>query len=187
MKKLIHFLCSIAILFSLQTQAVSLNEALQKQQKAAASERKFANKQLTESAKNVLSLIQVKNAEDDRCTIGGGSCYLDSQCCSDNCRSGTCQAGAGGCSIGGSSCYLDSQCCSDNCRSGTCQEGSGGCSDGGGSCYLDSQCCSGNCRSGTCQTACSTSGDSCTYDHECCAGNCNSRGECGADLPPNCY
>lgn len=184
---MIYSLCSLAIFFALQTQAVSVTESLNRQQKAAISEKKFAGKQLSESAKNVLELIKGKNkAESGNCTIGGGGCNFDSDCCSDNCFSGKCQAGVGGCSIGGSSCNFDSDCCSDNCFSGRCQDGNG-CSSGGGSCNFDSDCCSGNCFSGKCQAACGSTGESCTYDHECCAGNCNSRGECGADLPPNCY
>ncbi len=115
------------------------------------------------------------------CTIGGGHCSFDSDCCSDNCHAGVCQAGSGGCSIGGSNCSFDSDCCSDNCHAGVCQAGSGKCTDGGGSCSFDSDCCSDNCYAGTCQSACTSQGDACTYDHECCAGNCNSRGRCGTE------
>jgi hypothetical protein len=137
------------------------------------------------SSRNLSAKKDVASAAAS-CTIGGGHCSFDSDCCSDNCASGICQAGSGGCTIGGGSCSFDSDCCSDNCHSGTCQAGSGKCTDGGGSCSFDSDCCSDNCYSGTCQSACTSQGDSCTYDHECCAGNCNSVGRCGAEPDPRC-
>lgn len=187
MKSITPLLCTIATFFSLQAKAVDFNEAQLRQQRASISEKKFAGKNLTESAKNVLSLIKpMAPPNDSRCTIGGGSCDYDSDCCSDNCSSGKCQAGVGGCTIGGGSCDYDSDCCSSNCNSGKCQSGVGGCTNGAGSCDYDSDCCSGNCHSGKCQTACSVSGESCTYDFECCAGNCNNRHICGADVPPHC-
>lgn len=123
----------------------------------------------------------------DSCTAGGGHCNFDSDCCSDNCYSGSCQAGGGGCTIGGGHCNFDSDCCSDNCYSGTCQAGSSKCSDGGAHCNFDSECCSSNCYSGTCQAACTSTGEACTQDFECCGGNCNAFGRCGDEpTDPRC-
>lgn len=155
------------------SKARSLESILKMHAAASRNERPLA-------AKNLSAKKDVASASSS-CTIGGGRCSFDSDCCSDNCASGVCQAGSGGCTIGGGSCSFDSDCCSDNCASGVCQAGSGKCTDGGGSCSFDSDCCSDNCYSGTCQAACTSQGNSCTYDHECCAGNCNSRGMCGSE------
>lgn len=173
------------VLVSETTNASNVTDIKQQHQKASVAERKLAEQiGISESSRNVLKLINTnKAASPDFCTIGGGSCSFDSDCCSGNCYSGTCQAGAGGCTVGGGSCSFDSDCCSSNCSSGTCQSGTG-CTNGGGSCSFDSDCCSGNCRSGACQAACISTGESCTYDHECCGGNCNSHSRCGSE--PNC-
>lgn len=134
--------------------------------------------QLLEKSKQ--TRVTEKGIQND-CSLGGSGCTFDSDCCSDNCMSGTCQPGFS-CTSGGGSCTFDSDCCDDNCTSGTCGFDGGGCTSEG-SCTFDSDCCSGNCTGGSCGISCYQNGTSCTYDMECCGGDC-SYGTCGGGWTP---
>ncbi len=91
--------------------------------------------------------VQKEPVGGNDCSTGGASCAIDSDCCSDNCRSGKCQSGFGGCSYGGARCVMDSDCCSDNCRSGECQQS---CVSDGSYCTSNSECCTSSCHNNSC-------------------------------------
>jgi hypothetical protein len=80
------------------------------------------------------------------CEQNGGSCSQDSDCCQQDCESGTC------CLTNGNSCQSNSDCCNGNCSNGSCQaSGGGGCAQDGGQCTQNSDCCNSDCNAGTCQ------------------------------------
>jgi hypothetical protein len=82
------------------------------------------------------------------CTPDGGSCTLDSECCTGICDSysGTC-----GCEADGTHCHRDSDCCTGVCNEATtlC-----GCAPSGIVCLRNSDCCSGTCIPGIYNSTC---------------------------------
>lgn len=89
------------------------------------------------------------------CQANGTTCTSASQCCSEICSAGKCEAPAA-CQPTGGVCTSGSDCCSGlSCQiplgstSGTCQEGAT-CSSSGQACSLTDPCCTGlSCRTAT--------------------------------------
>lgn len=185
---ILTFTFSFFLAMSVYAKGNTQQDTFRLHQKAAKAEVRRAGNPKQIDILKLLAEKSLTQKTTQNCTIGGGHCDFDSDCCSDNCDSGKCQAGVGGCTVGGGSCDFSSDCCSNSCYSGTCQEGNGSCLGGGTHCSFDSDCCSDNCYSGTCQATCGSTDDSCTYDHDCCGGNCNRLGRCGAEPSPgdNC-
>ena len=75
----------------------------------------------------------------------GGSCMVDSQCCSAHCDGGRCAPAPAACLPTGEGCSDDggATCCTGFCnpRTGRCDLGSGACREASSPCNIDSDCC----------------------------------------------
>ena len=121
------------------------------------------------------------------CTVAGGSCTTDGQCCSRSCdvAAGKCASSVATCGGTGTSCAVPTDCCNLQCDTarGVCSAAAA-CTADGASCASPGECCSGTCTGATCQalnTACKTAGNPCTATDGgtggCCSGLC-SAGKC---------
>lgn len=124
----------------------------------------------------------VKRCIDESfCKAPGAACTQASQCCSLSCD-GTCQTTGNLCTVAGGSCGANTDCCSNICTGGTCVAAGQGCSTLGESCTMGSNCCSLNCQDfGSdggqdlrCAPAssCGARGEICAQNSDCCSGVC---------------
>jgi hypothetical protein len=76
------------------------------------------------------------------CTKTGSNCKKNNDCCSKNCKNGTCKCGQNG-----DSCKNDNDCCSGTCKNKTCK-----CGKKGDHCKQNKDCCNNlNCKNNTCK------------------------------------
>ena len=109
------------------------------------------------------------------CHANGGSCAINSDCCSNFCSTGTCEPA---CANNGAACTGGAECCSGFCSSsGACAPP---CTPNAGACVSDAECCSGSCQAGQCAAPCglTPNGGGCTLDSDCCSGLCNAVNTC---------
>ncbi|MGB8930647.1 MAG: hypothetical protein WCC48_05285 [Anaeromyxobacteraceae bacterium] len=120
---------------------------------------------------------------NDTCKTLGESCAVGTDCCSTNCKSGTCTA-AYNCNASGDICYKGTDCCSGTCDlsntsslAGRCVRPNGGCIQDGNPCSGSTGCCTRLCAdpgSGVtvCMPAggCRMTGDFCDSTGACCGG-----------------
>jgi hypothetical protein len=108
-----------------------------------------------------------------QCQPLGHACTAPSECCSQECVNGSCQAPP--CTADNASCSTNAQCCSGACNNGTCTPLNTNCKTLGNPCTANSDCCSLFCQNGYCAAPsyCGQLGDICSTGADCCGGICN--------------
>jgi hypothetical protein len=111
------------------------------------------------------------------CTPLGNGCTTSTDCCSGNCKNGSCQPPP--CTADNQACTTNAQCCGGTCANGTCTPLNSTCKTLGNPCTSGSECCSNFCANGICSAPsyCGQNGDICLNGSDCCGGVCTKQGK----------
>lgn len=113
------------------------------------------------------------------CAGPATSCAVNTDCCSNNCISGTCSNQF--CHDVAQGCFANTDCCTGSCDGGACVPlvvgGQGqSCKFEGQACAAAGDCCSTNCQGAICVLAssCHAMNDICYRGSDCCSATCSS-------------